>query len=140
MRTPERRLSRTVTVEHLAHGDTAIDELGARRLDVGYDEIEFACRARHGRRAPGAELDRARRAWRRELDAPKRVTDHEVGIESPAQAAVETLGAIDVRNRDDHDLELHIDRSSRGCDVSFDHSVELVHDSLLVQSLRAAAV
>src|SRR5215217_8231451 len=131
MRTPERRLSRTVTVEHLAHVDTAIDELGAGRLDVGYDEIKSACRARHGRRTPGAELDRARRAWRRELDAPKRVTDHEVGIEAPAQVDVETLSAIDVRNRDDDDLELHIDRSSRGCEVSFDLRVELGHDGLL---------
>src|SRR5215218_11359940 len=90
-----------------------------------------ACRARHGGRAPNAKLDRARRAWRRELDAAKRITDHEVGIESPAQVAVEALGAIHVGNRDDDDLELHIDRSSRGCDVSFDHIIELVHDSLL---------
>ena len=35
-------------VEQFAHVDTAIDELGARRLDVGHDEMESLCRARHG--------------------------------------------------------------------------------------------
>ena len=55
-----------------------------------------------------------RRAWRRELDDPKRVTDDEVGVEPPAQVAVEALGAIDVRNRDDDDLELHVDRPRFG--------------------------
>src|SRR5262245_28118151 len=32
----ERRLSRTGTMEHTAHFDTAADELGTRRLDVGH--------------------------------------------------------------------------------------------------------
>ena len=43
------------------------------------------------------------------MDAPKCITDDEVGVEPPAQAAVEVLGALDVRDRDDDDLELQID-------------------------------
>ena len=107
-------------MEHFAHLDAASDELGARRLDVGHDEIEPGCRARRGRRDSLAEVDRARRARRRELHAPERVTDDEVGVEPPAQAAVEALGALDVRNRDDDDLELQVDRRRfRGLDCRF---------------------
>ena len=36
---------------------------------------------------------------------------------------VEALGAIDVRNRDDDDLELHVE-PPRGCDLSFEPCVE----------------
>ena len=32
-------------------------------------------------------------------DDPKRVTDHEVGIEAPAQIAVKALGAVDIRQQ-----------------------------------------
>src|SRR4030095_17134241 len=77
----ERRLSRTGTVEHFAHVDAASDERGARGLDVRHDEIKSACRARRGRRDSLAEVDRTRRAWRRELYAPKVVADDELGVE-----------------------------------------------------------
>src|SRR5829696_6490 len=130
VRTFDGRLARTGTVKHVAHIEAVSDEVGARRLDVGYHEVKSACRARHGRCEPGAEVDRARRAWRRELHQ-KCVADDEVGIEAPAQVAVEALGATDVRNGDDDDFELHVGRSSRGSDVSFDHRVKLAHDSLL---------
>ena len=107
-------------MEHFAHVGAATGELGARCLDVGHDEIESLGRAGRGRRDSLAEVDRRRRAWRRELHDPKRVTDGEVGVEPPAQAAVEALGAIDVRNRDDDDLELHVDLPRcRGFDCSF---------------------
>src|SRR6266481_7176498 len=108
-------------VEQFAHLYTAIDELGARRLDVGHDEIESLCRARHGRRNSLAEDDRASRAWRRELYDPKLVTLSEVGVEPPTQVAVKALGAIDVRDRDDDDLELHVDRphSQAGSQLQF---------------------
>jgi hypothetical protein len=76
--------------------------------------------AGRGRRDSLAEVDRARRARRRELDDPKIVTPGDVGVEPPAQAAVKALGAIDVRNGDDDDLELQVDRPrSRGLDCSF---------------------
>src|SRR4051794_37599603 len=59
IRAAERRLSRTGAVEHFAHVDTAMDELGARSPDVGHDEIESLCRARRGGRHAYAEVDRA---------------------------------------------------------------------------------
>ena len=46
----------------------------------------------------------------RELDDAEVVAVGEVGVEPPAEVAIETLGAIDVRNGDDDDLELHVDR------------------------------
>jgi hypothetical protein len=97
-------------VEHIAHIDAARDEFGARRHDVGDDEIESLRRAGCGGRDSLAKVDRARRARRRELHGPKRVTDDEVGVEPPAQAAVEALGSIDVGHRDDDGLELQVHR------------------------------
>jgi hypothetical protein len=76
----------------------------------------------------GGSLDRARRASRRELHHPKRVTPDEVGVEPPTQVAVEALGAIDVRNRDDDDLELHVDPlRSWGLDCSFAAHLSTAH-------------
>jgi hypothetical protein len=64
-------------------------------------------------------VDGVRRPWRSELHDPERVTDDEIDIESPAQVPVKMFGAIDVRNRDDDDLELHINQLCfRGLDCS----------------------
>ena len=38
----------------------------------------------------------------------------EVGVETPAEAGVELLGARDIRDRDDDDLELHVRRTDLG--------------------------
>jgi hypothetical protein len=100
-------------MKHLAHVDAAGDELGARRLDVGHDEEDAKRRSRRGRRQPLAEMDRGGRAGRSELDGAEGVADDEVGVESPAELAIEPLGAIDIRNRDDDDLELHVDGARR---------------------------
>ena len=102
--------SRRPGVEHLADLGTAGDELVACRLDVGDDQVEALGRARRGRRDVRAELDRARRAGRRELDDPEAVVEGEIGVQPPPQAPVEALGAIDVGHRNDDDLELQIDR------------------------------
>src|SRR3954454_5307855 len=53
------------------------------------------------------------------------------------KAVVKVLGAIDVCNRDDDDLKLHVDRPCGGCGVWFDHGVELAHDGLLLWRLGA---
>jgi hypothetical protein len=50
-------------------------------------------------------------AQRRELNHAKAVIEGKIGIEPPAQAAVELFGAIDVRNTNDNDLKLHGERS-----------------------------
>ena len=76
-------------MEHLADLGTAGDELVAGSLDVGDDQVEALRRAGHGRRDVRPELDRARRARRRELDDPEAVVEGEVGVEPPPEAAVE---------------------------------------------------
>ena len=120
IRAADRRLSRAGTVKHFANVSTVTDEFGPRCLDVGHDEIQTACRARRGRRQSSAEVDRARRARRRELYNSKIVADGEVGIEPPTQITVKALGAIDVRDRDDDDLKLHVDRARpQGLDRGF---------------------
>ena len=48
---------------------------------------------------------------RRELDDPEAVVEREVGVEPPPEALVERLRAVDVRDRDDDDLELQVDAS-----------------------------
>src|SRR6185369_11146475 len=53
------------------------------------------------------------RAWRRKLNHAPVVAGHKVRIESPAEAGVERLGTLDVRNGNDDDLELHVDRARR---------------------------
>src|SRR6185503_19858805 len=50
------------------------------------------------------ELDRARRAVRRELDDGRRLA-----VQPPPQARVELLSSVDVRDREDDDLDLHVD-------------------------------
>ena len=57
---------------------------------------------------------------RRELDHAEVVAGGVVGVEPPTQVAVEALGAVDVRNGNDDDLELHVELPrSRGFDCSF---------------------
>jgi hypothetical protein len=92
-------------VEHLADLDAATEQLVAGGLDVGDDQVQPLAGAGRRRGDVLAEDDRARRARRRELDDAEVVTGCEVGVEPPTQAAVKALGAIDVRNRDDDDLE-----------------------------------
>ena len=96
-------------VEHLADLDTAGGELVARSLDVGDDQVEALGRAGRGRRDVRAELDRAPRAGRRELDDPEAVIEGEVGVEPPPEPPVELLRAVDIRDGDDDHLELHVD-------------------------------
>jgi hypothetical protein len=48
--------------------------------------------------------------WRCELDYAVGIRPREIRIEPPSEVRMEFLGAIDVGNRDDGDLELHVDR------------------------------
>ncbi len=78
-----------------------------------------------------AEDDRAPGARRRELDhAP--VIIGEVGVEPPSHAGLKALGTINICNRENDDLEFHLDRlHSRclGCTSAEDLSI--VHVTLL---------
>ena len=97
-------------MEHFAHVDARTDELGARCLDVGHNEVESLCRARRGRCDPRTEVDRARRARRRVLQDPEYLPLVDLSVKLPAQVAIEPLGAIDVRNGDDNNFELQNER------------------------------
>jgi hypothetical protein len=75
-------------------------------------------------REPGPELDRGGRPRRRELHDPIVLAEREVSVEPPAEPLVERLGAVDVRDREQGDLEAQWDRrcpdapfapSSRAC-------------------------
>src|SRR5262245_37339762 len=60
-------------------------------------------------------MNGAWRAGRRELHDTASVPAQEVGVEPPTELPVKELGAIDVRHRNDDDLELHVDRLGAGC-------------------------
>jgi len=55
----------------------------------------------------GTENHRSSRYGQRELNPAEPVFERGIGLEPPAEAAVELLGTIDVRNGYDNDLELH---------------------------------
>jgi hypothetical protein len=80
-----------------------------RRSDVGDDKVKAPGRAGRGRRDVRAELNRAPRAGRCELDDPEAVIEREVRVEPPPEAPVELLRAIDIRDGDDDHLELQVD-------------------------------
>ena len=48
-------------------------------------------------------------ARRRELDHAEVVTRGEIGVEPPPEPSVELLRAVDIRDGDDDQLELHVD-------------------------------
>src|SRR5581483_11250604 len=71
--------------EHVTHLRPVCDERAARAVDVRNNQIQRLGRARSGRRDIRAELDRARRPGRCELDHPETVVEGEVGVETPAE-------------------------------------------------------
>ena len=86
-------------MEYLAHIDTAIHELIACGFNIGYDKIETACGAWCGRCESLAEVDRTSGSGRRELYAPELIPRHEIAIEPPAQALIEALRTLNIRDR-----------------------------------------
>src|SRR6202044_2117388 len=72
--------SRRALVEHLADLRTMRHKLGARGSDVGDDQIQALGRTGSGRRQAAAELNRAPRARRGELDEPNLIVGGQVGV------------------------------------------------------------
>src|SRR5580698_4881649 len=104
-------------VEHFADRGAVAEQFGACRSDVRDDQVESLGRARSSRGNVLAEDHRAPGARRRELNDPEVVGGIGVGgVEPPTQSAVELLGAVDVGNRYDDDLELQVD--TRGARVT----------------------
>ena len=80
-------------------GAGASGELPFRVTGDGAVPAEHLGRAGRGRCEIRAELDRAARAGRRELDDPEAIIDREVGVEPPSETPVELLRAVDIRDR-----------------------------------------
>src|SRR5205823_10181907 len=85
------------------------DEVAARGLDIGDDQVETAGRAGRRRGHVRPELNRATRPRRCELDDSEPVIEWKVGVEPPPQTPVELLRPLDVRDGDDDYLELQLD-------------------------------
>src|SRR5215469_8350543 len=73
------------SMEHLTDLNTAGNELFASSFNIGNDQVETLGRPRRGRRYLRAELDRAPRAWGRELHHPESVLEWEICIEPPSK-------------------------------------------------------
>src|SRR6266404_182944 len=99
-------------MEYLTDLDATTEQLFAGGLDVGDDQVQALDRAGCRRGDVLAEDDRASGPRRRELDDAPIVTMCEVSVEPPPETSVELLCAVDIRDGDDDNLELHID--SRG--------------------------
>lgn len=104
-------------MEHLANLDTTSNKVFAGRLNIGNDQIETLSRARRGRRYLRAELDRAPRAGRRELDDPESGVEWEICVEPPPKLCVKRFRAIDISDWNDDHLELHVDSYGAGIAV-----------------------
>jgi len=114
-------------VEWLADLDATTEQCVASGLDVGDDQVQALGGAGRRRGDVLAEDDGASGAGRRELDNPKVIPGRVVDVEPPTQVAIETLGAIHVRDRDDDDLKLHVDRAPRGLDRGFFQHFGVAH-------------
>ena len=101
--------TRLAGMKHFADVDTPGDELVTRRHDIRDHQIRTLRRAGCDRRDFCAELDRAPGPGWRELDDSKSVIKAEVGVEPPAESCVELLRAVDIRDRNDDDLEFQVD-------------------------------
>ena len=72
--------------EHLAHFHTSGAQLVTHSLDFGDGQVHALGRAGGGRRDVRAKLNRAPRAWRRELDHAEVITACDVGVEPRASS------------------------------------------------------
>ena len=135
-------------MEGLTHVGAAGDELGTRRLDVIDDEEQSLT-------DPGTAVVTPLPKWMEHgepggvICTARQSAPCEVGVQPPAQALVEPLGAIDVGHRKDDDLELQVDgRGARGLLIAGFVDDLCAHDDLrqvtvqlrgeLAQSLRRA--
>jgi hypothetical protein len=72
------------------------------------ETIRYRPWAEPGRRDVRAELDRAPRAGWRELNDPETVIEAKIGVEPPTEPLVELFRAVNIRDGDDDNLELHV--------------------------------
>ena len=96
-------------VKRFTDRNAAADQLAAGGLDVGDDQVQALRGAGRGRGDVLAEDHRGVGAGRGELDHAVIVGAGEIGVEPPAEFCIKLLGAFDVGDRDDDDLELQVD-------------------------------
>src|SRR4029077_21033509 len=95
-------------VERFADLDAKTEQLFAGGLDVGDDQVQALGRTGRCRGNVLTEDNRAPGARRRELDHAVVFTAIEVRVEAPPKPRVELLRAVNIRDRDDDYLELHV--------------------------------
>jgi hypothetical protein len=96
-------------VEWLADPDAAADKLRVGGLDVVHDQVQALVRPGRDRRDPGADRDRARRPWRRELYDAERVVRLMVDIDAESELLrVERLGPVHVADGEHDELQLPV--------------------------------
>src|ERR1700733_10415312 len=93
---------------NITHLDPATRQVGIRRLDIRHDQPCLGRTRRRGRQ-PQAKRDRRTRPRRRELHDPKPLHRRDIIVKPPTQLLIKPLGPINIRHRDDLDLEPHID-------------------------------
>src|SRR3954452_6984929 len=96
VRAPSPVEARRSRLLHLAHVDAAAREVVPGGVDVVDHEEHALSGARLGRRAGRAELNRAPRVRRRELDRPNLVVHDQIDVETPSEALVEGLRPVDI--------------------------------------------
>src|SRR5690242_4131854 len=96
-------------VKYLTHLDSTTPQVFARSINIRDDQVQSLRGPRSRRSYILSENDRASRARWRELQNPKILAVVEVRIEPPAKLCVELLRALNIRNGNYHDLELHIE-------------------------------
>ena len=114
-------------MEHVADLHAATEQLVAGGRDIGDDQVQTLGGAGCRRGDVLAENDRASGARRRKLNHAEVFTADEIGVESPPEPPVELLRAVDIRDRDDHDLELHASFCDAGRVVTPDFSPRICH-------------
>src|SRR6476660_5776462 len=102
-------------VECFADLDAALDQFFAGGLKVGNDQIQTLRGTRCRRGNVLTENYRTTRAGRRELDHAEITPVVVVCVEPPTELRVELFRAVDIRDRNNNDLELHVDRRGTRC-------------------------
>src|SRR5580698_6665791 len=100
-------------VERFTDLHATLDQFFTELLDIWDNQVETLRRAWRSHGDVPAEDNRAPRAGRGKLDHPVGIAccPSEIQIEPPTQALIESLDLIDVGNRDDDDLQPHIQRA-----------------------------
>jgi hypothetical protein len=98
-------------VKHFAHLDASSDQVVTGSIDVVNGKYQTGPRPWLARSDCLAEDDRSTRILRRYLHTSK-VTRYDVNVEAPSEFFVKRLRAIDVRNTEQYNFELHVYRFS----------------------------